>query len=268
MAKKREARPQLQENHHTSLNTRLFQGSCQTRVWVCGGKSAKGCNRFVMVRDLWKIVHVPALTFANAVLCLSAPTREWLERRQREVGRIALGCHGAVANEAIQGDLGWSSFEAREAVSKIAYRGRLLDMPRERWARRVFDYLSATSKSTLAVYRCHNSYFMVHLYDNSLGSRLLFEARAGALRTLVRLRSINSDVRCWACGKADESIEHVVLRSEGIGPSAAQALSLEAALGFDQTGRGDGAYGVDRAVVAETKRRLECWRAALADGPQ
>ncbi|KAH6923621.1 hypothetical protein HPB50_003247 [Hyalomma asiaticum] len=52
-----------------------------------------GCNRFVIVRDLWKIVHVPALTFANAVLCLSAVTRDWLERRQREVGRIALGCH-------------------------------------------------------------------------------------------------------------------------------------------------------------------------------
>ncbi|KAH6947046.1 hypothetical protein HPB50_016912 [Hyalomma asiaticum] len=75
-----------------------------------------GCNRFVVVRDFWKIVHVPALTFANAVLCLSAVSRDWLERRQREVGRIALGCHGAVANEAVQGDVGWSSFEAREAV--------------------------------------------------------------------------------------------------------------------------------------------------------
>lgn len=90
------------------------------------------CNRFVMVRGLWKIVHMPALTYANAVLCLSAPTREWLERRQRKVGRIALGCHGAVANETLQGDLGWSSVEAREAVSKITYRGRLLYMPRER----------------------------------------------------------------------------------------------------------------------------------------
>ncbi|KAH7981574.1 hypothetical protein HPB49_025558 [Dermacentor silvarum] len=73
-----------------------------------------------MVRDLWKLVHVPGLTFSNAVVCMSAPTREWIERRQREVGRVALGCHGAVENEAIQGDLGCSSFEAREAVSKIA----------------------------------------------------------------------------------------------------------------------------------------------------
>ena len=280
-----------------------------------------GCNRLVMVRDLWKIVHVPALTFANAVLCLSAVTRDWLERRQREVGRIALGCHGAVANEAIQGDLGWSSFEAREAVSKIAYRGRLLCMPRERWTRRVFDYLSATcmrtpwvrrlyrieskfglfraplsanssaewakkarervreeeearwirnmsEKSTLAVYRCHKSSIgMVHLYDNSLGSKLLFEARAGALRTLVRLKAINkdvSDVRCRVCGVQDETIEHVVLQCEGIGPAMTDGASLETALGFEQAGGDDGRRSVDRAAVAATKGRLECWRAAVA----
>ncbi|KAH7954877.1 hypothetical protein HPB49_022506 [Dermacentor silvarum] len=63
----------------------------------------------VIVRDLWKIVNAPALTFANAALCLSAPTREWrewLERRQRQVGRTALGCHGAMTNEATQGDVG------------------------------------------------------------------------------------------------------------------------------------------------------------------
>lgn len=89
-----------------------------------------GCNRFLMVRDQWKLVHVPGLTFANAVICLSPGTREWLERQQREVGRVALGCHSRVANEAVQGDVGWSSFEAREASSKIAYRGRLLFLPR------------------------------------------------------------------------------------------------------------------------------------------
>ncbi|KAH6930248.1 hypothetical protein HPB50_012260 [Hyalomma asiaticum] len=43
---------------------------------------------------------------------------------QRKVGRVALGCHGRVAVEAIQGDLGWSSFEAREASSRVACEGR------------------------------------------------------------------------------------------------------------------------------------------------
>ncbi|KAH8032841.1 hypothetical protein HPB51_003078 [Rhipicephalus microplus] len=107
-----------------------------------------GCNRFQMIRDLWKMVHVPGLTFGNAVVCISPTTREWLERQQREVGRAALGCHYRVANEAIQGDVGWSSFEAREAASKIAYRGRLTLMRRTRWARRVFEYLSATCLRT------------------------------------------------------------------------------------------------------------------------
>ncbi|KAH7980822.1 hypothetical protein HPB49_019475 [Dermacentor silvarum] len=75
-----------------------------------------GCNRFLVIRDLWKLVHVPGLTFANTVTCLSPATREWLERQQRKAGRTALVCHGHVANEAVQGDVGWSSFEAREAA--------------------------------------------------------------------------------------------------------------------------------------------------------
>ncbi|XP_049272057.1 uncharacterized protein LOC125758663 [Rhipicephalus sanguineus] len=58
-----------------------------------------GCSRYHMVRDLWKAVHVPGLTYTNSAICLSAPTRDWLERGQREVGRIALGCHGRVAVE-------------------------------------------------------------------------------------------------------------------------------------------------------------------------
>ncbi|KAH7967192.1 hypothetical protein HPB49_023428 [Dermacentor silvarum] len=223
----------LYGQHETSLRQKVLRAQCVLRRRILWG-----CNWHQMVRDLWKLVHVPLVTFANAVVCMSAPTREWFERRQHEVGQIALGCHGAVANEAIQGDLGWSSFEAREAISKIAYRGRLLCMPRERWARRVLDYLSATclrtpwvrriyhieskygffncplsadtsaawahrtrqrvkceeaaqwqramaANSTLAVYRQHKQEISaVYFYDNALGSKLLFEARAGALRTI------------------------------------------------------------------------------------
>ncbi|KAH7984010.1 hypothetical protein HPB52_016098 [Rhipicephalus sanguineus] len=61
-----------------------------------------GCNRFIVVGDLWKLIHVPCLTFTNAIVCMTAATREWLERRQRDVGRTALECHGRLANEAIQ----------------------------------------------------------------------------------------------------------------------------------------------------------------------
>ncbi|KAH6948934.1 hypothetical protein HPB50_027184 [Hyalomma asiaticum] len=96
----------------------------------------------MLVQELWKGVHVRALIFANAVICLTAETRTWLKRGHREVGRLALGCHGRVAVEAIQGDAGWSSFEAQEAKSKIAYEGRLRLLDDARWVRRVFRYVS------------------------------------------------------------------------------------------------------------------------------
>ncbi|KAH7985356.1 hypothetical protein HPB49_026465 [Dermacentor silvarum] len=83
----------LYGQHETSLRQKALRAQCVLRRWILWG-----CNRYQMVRDIWKLVRVPGLTFANAVVCMSAPTREWLERRQCEVGRIALGCHGAVAN--------------------------------------------------------------------------------------------------------------------------------------------------------------------------
>ncbi|KAG0437227.1 hypothetical protein HPB47_017545 [Ixodes persulcatus] len=183
---------------------------------------------------------VPGLTFANAVVCVPGELREFLERRQRAVGRQALGCHGNVTNEAVQGDLGWNSFEAREATSKISYDARLRHMDRNRWAKKLFVHThmtgtrtrwqkhlyqlqkkygffteplevvtgerleskvrsrvrewevfqrfeAAQAKPTLLVYSKNKQLIAAEtlLYDNSLGSRLLFEARAGALRTLV-----------------------------------------------------------------------------------
>lgn len=282
-----------------------------------------------MVRDLWKLVHVPGLTFANAVVCLSPGTREWLERQQREVGRAALGCHGRVANEAVQGDVGWSSFEAREASSKIAYRGRLLFMSRTRWARRVFEYLSATClrtdwtrrvyqlekkygffeaeitadsatkwsaevrrrveevenavwwkgmelKSTLECYRLHKrSISAVGFYDNGVGSILLFEARAGALRTLAYRNRFDDSVECTLCrlcGAEAETREHLVLRCATLRPAPVDGATLPQALGFPALeGDGDDHGGSDSggefgrttaessAAVTATKRRLTDW---------
>lgn len=296
-----------------------------------------GCNRYVMVRDLWKLVHVPALTFGNAVVCLSAHTREWLECRQREVGRTAVGCHGAVAKEAIQGDLGWSSFEAREASSKLAYRGRLHFMSRERWARRVFDHLSATclrtkwtkrlynlekkygffrtpiraesetvwkqratlqikeeeeaewrrssaDKSTLATYCEYKTVIGVErMYDNSPGSALLFEARAGALRTLVYRRRFDVDNQvqaalCRACGATEETMEHIVMRCLSVSPPPVEGATLPQALGFQPPqlpqpnsdgGGEDSATSADAdAVVARTKCRLTHWWTMVRSRPR
>ncbi|KAH7932036.1 hypothetical protein HPB52_024979 [Rhipicephalus sanguineus] len=110
-------------------------------------------NKFEVTRELWKSVAVPALTFANSVLCLSSGTRQSLEVRQREAGRAALGVHRGVPNEAVQGEVGWSSFEAREAVSKLAYERRLSQLPDGRWAREVFKYIHLKCINTKWVLR-------------------------------------------------------------------------------------------------------------------
>ena len=132
----------LQE-YHAHLRQSAVRGAGILRK-----RSLWCCNRFMVTRELWKSVMVPGLSFANAVVCVPGEVREFLERRQREVGRMALGCHGNVANEAVQGDLGWSSFEAREASSKVAYDGRLRHMDRCRWAKRLFVYTYMTGVQT------------------------------------------------------------------------------------------------------------------------
>ncbi|KAH7945924.1 hypothetical protein HPB49_017087 [Dermacentor silvarum] len=129
--------PDYTATHEDHLHTVSRQAGS-----VLGRRGLWGFNRYVMVRELWKAVHVLALTFANAIICMSSPTREWLERGQQVVRSLGTGCHGNVANEAVQGDLGWSSFEAREANSKILYDGQLRVMGKHRWARRLFDYIT------------------------------------------------------------------------------------------------------------------------------
>ncbi|KAH9378443.1 hypothetical protein HPB48_013927 [Haemaphysalis longicornis] len=105
-------------------------------------------NRFEVLRGLWKMVVVPGLTYGNAVLCLSTGTREALERRQREAGRMALGTHKGVAIEGIQGELGWSSFEAREAIAKLSYEVRAFRLPEDNVVRWLLDYMVYRERHT------------------------------------------------------------------------------------------------------------------------
>uniref|UniRef100_A0A6G5AEA8 Putative tick transposon n=1 Tax=Rhipicephalus microplus TaxID=6941 RepID=A0A6G5AEA8_RHIMP len=84
---------------------------------------------------------VPGLTFGNAVLCMRSEVQARLEIKQRGIGRLALGAHGNTPNQGVQGDMGWTSFEGREASSKIKFEKRLREMGEERWARKVFSFL-------------------------------------------------------------------------------------------------------------------------------
>uniref|UniRef100_A0A6G5ADS5 Putative tick transposon n=1 Tax=Rhipicephalus microplus TaxID=6941 RepID=A0A6G5ADS5_RHIMP len=85
-------------------------------------------NRYNVVRGIWKGVMVPGLTFGNAVLCMRSEVQARLEIRQREICRLALGAHGNTPNQGVQGDMGWTSFDGREASSKIKFEKRLREM--------------------------------------------------------------------------------------------------------------------------------------------
>lgn len=43
--------------------------------------------------------------------------------------------------EAVQGDMGWSSSEVREATAKVAFERRVSTLPDSRWAREVYEYV-------------------------------------------------------------------------------------------------------------------------------
>lgn len=197
---------------------------------VIKNKALWAYSRYEVIRMVWKGVMVPGLTFGNAVLCTNAGILSFMETRQRGVGRLALGAHGNTPNEGVMGDMGWSSFEGREAKSKIEYEARLRKLDEKMWARKVLSYLflknidtkwrkrtrrlaskylhweegnskksiksrvkdaetehwtsKMQEKSSLALYREHKSEIRREgIFDNSIGSALLFEARTGMLRT-------------------------------------------------------------------------------------
>ncbi|KAG0437328.1 hypothetical protein HPB47_017490 [Ixodes persulcatus] len=83
--------------------------------------------------------------------------------------------------------------------------------------REVFQWFEAAqAKPTLLVYSKNKQLIAAEtlLYGNSLGSRLLFEARAGALRTLVYRERFDPKVvstMCRACREEPETVEHLVL---------------------------------------------------------
>ena len=113
-------------------------------------------NRFEITRIQWKATGVPKLTYANAVLASRASKQVTaaLERTQLAAGRWAMGITGhKVASEFIMGEMGWSTFEAREAQSKIRYFARISAMDEHRWPRMVLSMMASESIYTEAIKR-------------------------------------------------------------------------------------------------------------------
>ncbi|XP_018495799.1 uncharacterized protein LOC108864504 [Galendromus occidentalis] len=69
---------------------------------------------------------------------MSAKLRRRLEILQREAGRWALGeLNANPAKEFIDGQLGWSIFEAREAKGELIYRARINEMSETMWPKAI-----------------------------------------------------------------------------------------------------------------------------------
>ncbi|KAG0410298.1 hypothetical protein HPB47_012594 [Ixodes persulcatus] len=70
--------------HYTNLKASALRkrNVLRRRLW--------SSDRYAITRELWNAVAMPGLTFANAVTCDPSEIREYLERRQREIGRQAL----------------------------------------------------------------------------------------------------------------------------------------------------------------------------------
>lgn len=108
------------------------------RVWHL---SRHSYNPYRVGRTLWKTLAVPAITYAGDTLAYSTQTVRCLDRHQNELGRWLLGGSFATANAAVTGELAWSTFEAREARSKIQYAGRLKFLPETNYSQRIYLHL-------------------------------------------------------------------------------------------------------------------------------
>uniref|UniRef100_L7LYW5 Tick transposon n=1 Tax=Rhipicephalus pulchellus TaxID=72859 RepID=L7LYW5_RHIPC len=107
-----------------------------------------GYNRYEVLRGLWKGVMVPGLSFGNSGVRMRSEMQSGMHVNQRTVGRLGLGAQGKTTNEAVKGDIGWASFEAKEGQCKIGFEERLRNMKENRCAEKVFRYLYRKSIDT------------------------------------------------------------------------------------------------------------------------
>ncbi|KAG0415221.1 hypothetical protein HPB47_007620 [Ixodes persulcatus] len=187
----------------------------------------------------------------------------------------------AMVTEIVRQQLRDGNSEPLEVVTGERLESKVRSRVRER---EVFQWFEAAqAKPTLLVYSKNKQLIVAEtlLYDNSLGSRLLFEARAGALRTLVYRERFDPKVvstMCRACREEPETVEHLVLYCECLLPVPLvhrrlhSEVMLPYALGFKTTADSDNLYtgGADdppqkrhdistMQCVRRTKARLEHW---------
>ena len=113
-----------------------------------------GASRSEVSEILWKATAVPQLTYCNAVITMPKWLGNHIEVRQRDAGRWAFGIpYSTVSKEFIEGELGWSSFDARETTSKMMYFERIERTDSTRWPSRVLTATEITNMKVKSVKR-------------------------------------------------------------------------------------------------------------------
>ncbi|KAG0422491.1 hypothetical protein HPB47_001687 [Ixodes persulcatus] len=267
------------ENYLAEYHQNLRTSSVRKRN-ILRRRCLWSCDQYVVTRELWKAVAAPGLTFGNSVISIPSELREYLERRQRDVGRQALGCHGQVATEL-----------ARGASSKLEYYARLRHMDEDRWARRLFIYIHLKNihstwrnrvthigtkfgafcmsdepqaekywvrkvrtqikavereRWTLGMQQ-HTS---MHLYASFKTEIAPITFCRNTLGSHLLIEAHGGALRTrHACGGDEETTEHLLLTCQRLLPAPIGDSRIEQALGFTN----------EHDHVARSKQRLEAW---------
>lgn len=138
---------------------------------------------------------------------MTAKTSSQLEKFQRCAARWALGIPGwKVANEFLEGELNWSTFEAREAKSKLRFFARVRSMPASRWPRAILDMIRLQKRNTKTCARMEvlSSKFgcdTLHVEEDERGRVLL-----GSYYRQLDERIKVAQETIWANGMAGKSM--------------------------------------------------------------
>ena len=132
----------------------IWKDAAEKALQQLRAQSLWGFNRFEITRVQWKATAVPRLTYSNAVTVMSRNLLNKLATSQNFAGRWALGVPNyKIPNAFVQGELGWSSFEAREAQSKMRYFSRVGTMDDKRWPKAILDMMVHTGVKSRAYSR-------------------------------------------------------------------------------------------------------------------
>ncbi len=112
----------------------------RAKYWVYEVKriAEASFSKYTVGRTIWKSTAVPALTYGLDVLLVRKHVIDQLDKFQNRMARILLGSNSFAATEALQGDMGWSSFSYRVKRARIAARHRIEHSP-DLISRRIID---------------------------------------------------------------------------------------------------------------------------------